>query len=115
MQAPAIEFDGKIIVESANIMMFLEEQYPEKRALLPLLPLDRYKARVAIEECSQKLALLFYNILIYQSRASELHPLLLQELRRIDAQLRFNSTTGPYWWGEQFTMVDIAYFPFIDR
>ena len=41
--------------------------------------------------------------------------LMLTTLRDIDAKLRACSDAGPYFLGAQFTLVDIAYFPFIDR
>ena len=41
--------------------------------------------------------------------------MMLTTLRDIDAKLRQCSDAGPYFLGAQFTLVDIAYFPFIDR
>ena len=35
-------------------------------------------------------------------------------IRDVDRQLR-QASSGPFWFGEQFTLVDIAFFPFLDR
>ena len=41
--------------------------------------------------------------------------MMLATLRELDLNMCTFCPAGPYFLGAQFTLVDIAYFPFIDR
>ena len=115
-QVPVITYRGTAIYESSIINEFLEEQFPDQGAsLLPKSATQRALARIAIDFCTFTLIPAFYRLLINKGNVSAHSAQLLTILRELDSRLRAASATGPYWFGEQFTLVDIAFVPFVDR
>ena len=115
MQLPILTFRGTPIVESTVINDFIDGAFPGP-SLQPLSPLDQAVARNTIDHfTSLKLMPLFYRMLSHKEHFESIRDLLLETLRDMDGRMRRNGDTGPYWFGEQFTLVDLALFPFIDR
>jgi glutathione S-transferase len=82
---------------------------------MPQNPMLRAAARIAMDFCTFKFIPAFYRLLINKEGTNELKTQFLAVLREIDARLREAAPSGPFWFGEQFTLVDISFVPFIDR
>lgn len=115
-KVPVLKRDGDLIWESAIINEYLEEVYPQP----PLMPSQsgrRAYARFWIDFSNTKFVPWFYKFLLEQrperqeQRASELrdHFLFMEHRGLSDPQ------AGPYWLGEQLSLVDLAFYPFFER
>jgi glutathione S-transferase len=106
-RVPVIEEDGgDPLPESAVIMEFLEERYPEP-ALLPPDPADRAAARLLIFR-DDDLTAPYYALRREEDGARE----------RLDAALvRFDAVLGeqPYLSGAEYGLADIALVPWVLR
>jgi RNA polymerase-associated protein len=106
-RVPVIEEDGgRPLPESAVIMEFLEERYPEP-ALLPADPADRAAARLLIFR-DNDLTSPYYALRRGEEGARE----------QLDASLgRFDALLGeqPYLSGVEYGLADIALVPWVLR
>ena len=105
-RVPVLEEDGRPLPESAVIMEFLEERYPEP-ALLPPDPGDRAFVRLLIFR-DQELRDPYYAFRRGEDGARE----------GLDAALaRFDSALGerPFLGGAEYGLADIAYVPWLLR
>ena len=103
-RVPVLEEDDRPLPESAVIMEFLEERYPEP-ALLPADPADRAFVRLQIfrdDELTDP---------YYAFRRGEGFDGFDAALRRFDAAL----TEHPFLGGAEFGLADIAFVPWILR
>jgi glutathione S-transferase len=105
-RVPVIEEDGWVLSESAVIMEYLEERYPEP-ALLPPDPADRAAVRLLIFRDGD-LTGPYYDLRRGEDGAEE----------RFDAALeRFDSALAerPYLGGAEYGLADIAFVPWFLR
>jgi pyrimidodiazepine synthase len=105
-RVPVIEEDGWCLAESAVIMEYLEERYPEP-ALLPDDPADRAAVRMLIFRDGD-LTGPYYALRRGEGGAEE----------KLDASLdRFDSALAerPYLGGAEFGLADIAFVPWFLR
>jgi stringent starvation protein A len=105
-RVPVLEEDAWLLPESAVIMEYLEERYPEP-ALLPADPADRAAARLLIFR-HDELSSPYYAVRRGGDGATEL---LAVQLRRLDALL----SARPWLTGSEFGLADIAYVPWLLR
>ena len=105
-RVPVIEEDGWLLPESAVIMEYLEERYPEP-ALLAADPADRALARLWIFRHGD-LTTPYYALRRGKEEAREQ---LDVQLGRLDAAL----TLRPWLGGGEYGLADIAYVPWILR
>jgi glutathione S-transferase len=105
-RVPVIEEDGWLLPESAVIMEFLDERYPEP-PLLPADPADRSLARLLIFRHSD------FTDPYYALRRGEdcAAPGLREELAKLDAGLSERAWLG----GAEYGLADIAYVPWVLR
>jgi glutathione S-transferase len=105
-RVPVIEENGWAMPESAVIMEFLEDRYPEP-ALLPPDPADRAFARVRIFRNDD------FTDPYYGLRRGEdgARPLFDEQLERLDAALE----EYPWLGGADYGLADIAYVPWVLR
>ena len=116
LQTPVLTYRGRPIVDSIAICMFIDEAFPSDNKLLPDDAFLRARARNIIDYvCTNKFNPLIYRMLAHTDMREGIGQMMLATLRDMDAQMREVSQAGPYWFGAQFTLVDIAFFPFIDR
>lgn len=114
---PAIVHDGQAIFESCAILQYLGETFPS-----PLLPLDegRWEVLQWLYWQAANLGPVFGNKVSYtryinvpeQDKAHPMERFLKEGLRLVsvmDRQLQ----KGPYLCGDQFTIADIAAFPWV--
>jgi glutathione S-transferase len=105
-RVPVVEEDGWLLPESAVIMEFLEERYPEP-PLLAADPADRALARLWIFRHDD------FTKPYYALRRGEddAAPRLDAELGKLDAAL----TLRPWLGGADYGLADIAYVPWVLR
>jgi glutathione S-transferase len=105
-KVPVLEEEGRPLPESAVIMEFLEERYPEP-PLLPPDPADRAAVRLLVFR-DHDLTDPYYALRRGEEGARE----------ELDAALRqFDSLLGerPYLGGTEYGLADIAYVPWLLR
>ena len=105
-KVPVLEEDDLVLPESAVIMEYLEERYPEP-PLWPADPAERAAGRLLVERFDQ-LSRPYYALRRGDEEArSEVHERLID----LDSLL----TTNPFLTGPQFGLADAAYLPWILR
>ena len=105
-RVPVIEEDGSVLSESAVIMEFLDERYPDP-PLLPPDPADRAAVRLLIFR-DDDLTDPYYAFRRGEDGAREE---LDAALSRLDAML----DERPYLGGMEFGLADIAFVPWLLR
>jgi glutathione S-transferase len=116
-KVPALEHDGRSIVESAVINEYIEEVFPEPR-LLPREPGARAVARIWIDYANTRLAPAFGRTLRGASEAERAagRRELGDALRFIEREaLSKLSPSGPYWFGNEPSLVDFTFYPWFER
>lgn len=105
-RVPIVEEDGWVLPESAVIMEYLEERYPEP-ALLAADPAERALARVWIFRHND-----FTDPYYALRRGKEGAAAAFgTQLAKLDAELR----TRPWLGGREYGLADIAYVPWVLR
>jgi glutathione S-transferase len=105
-RVPVLEEDAWLLPESAVIMEYLEERYPEP-ALLPADPADRAAVRLLIFR-HDELTAPYYALRRGEEGAADR---LAEELRKLDGRL----SAQPWLSGGEFGLADIAYVPWLLR
>jgi glutathione S-transferase len=105
-RVPVLEEDGRPLPESALIMEFLEERYPEP-ALLPSDPADRAFVRLLVFR-DDELTDPYYALRRGEEGARETFD---AALGRLDASLG----ERPFLGGAEYGLGDIAYVPWVVR
>ncbi len=105
-RVPVLEEDGRPLPESAVIMEFLEERYPEP-PLLPPDPADRALVRLLVFR-DHELTDAYYA---FRRREDGAEEQLGEALARLDRVL----AERPYLGGTEYGLADIAYVPWLLR
>ena len=105
-RVPVLEEDGWVLPESAVIMEFLEERYPEP-SLLPSDPADRALARLLVFRHAD-LTGPYYALRRGDDGAEQA---LAEQLGRLDRALG----SRPWLGGRAYGLADIAYVPWVLR
>ena len=105
-RVPVLEEDGWVLPESAVIMEYLEERYPEP-ALLASDPADRALARLVIFR-QDDFTRPYYSLRRGEDGAAER---FAEQLARLDAVLGVR----PWLGGADYGLADIAYVPWMLR
>ena len=103
-RVPVIEEDGWLLPESAVIMEYLEERWPEPR-LLALDPAERALARLWIFRHDD------FTKPYYALRRGEAEAGFDAQLAKLDAVLQ----ERPWLGGAEYGLADIAYVPWVLR
>lgn len=110
---PAIEYKGRALYESLVLNEFLEEAFPSYAPnLLPEDPVDRGYARIWIDYIAKTFLPWFMRLL--QAQEPEKQKEALDELNKVLRTLG-QQIKGPYFLGDQFSLVDITIAPWILR
>ena len=116
-KVPALQHDGHRIVESAIVNEYLEEVFPDP-ALLPKAPALRAAARIWIDFANTRFVTAWGTVLrgaTEQEREAGRRD-LEAALEHIEtAALGQLSGPGPFWFGSELTLVDIAFYPWFER
>jgi glutathione S-transferase len=105
-RVPVLEEDAFVLPESAVIMEYLEERYPEP-PLWPADPAERAAGRLLVERFDQ-LTRPYYAL---RRGDEEARDRLGDELAKLDSVL----AGSPFLSGRQFGIADAAYLPWILR
>ncbi|KAG6813748.1 hypothetical protein H0H92_007700 [Tricholoma furcatifolium] len=109
---PAVEYKGRAIYESLVICEFFEDLYPTQKPLLPSDPTSRAIARIWIDYISKSIVPASHRLMQAQDAAkqSEFLEEYKEALRKYAKEAK-----GPYFLGEEFSLVDVAIAPWIVR
>ena len=111
---PTLLHNGKSIYESLIVNEYIEEAWPQSPKLMPSDAYDRAQARIWIDFISKKIVYPFYQILQQQDKdqQEQAKDCFLDGLRKFAAAM---SHAGPYFFGKELSLVDIALIPFALR
>ncbi|KAF8993022.1 glutathione-S-transferase [Cyathus striatus] len=110
---PAVEYGGKAIYESLIICEFLEDAYPEyKPHLLPDQAIDKAIARIWVDFVGKSVIPPIQRLIPTKEKENQdaERTLLYNALKAFSDQIK-----GPYFFGEKFSIVDVAISPWIVR
>jgi glutathione S-transferase len=116
-KVPVLRHGETCIYESAIINEYLDEMFPEP-PLMPGSPADRAGARIWIDFCNNRFVTTFYKLLLEQDRnkQDDYREQMLDHLRFIETEALFVApSSGPYWMGKDFFLVDASFAPFFER
>lgn len=114
-KVPVIRHGDAVLWESAVINEYLEEVFPEP-ALLPRDPVRRAQARVWIDFANVRMVPHVYKMMLRQDEeGQDLHQHKLTEAVLAMEQGLRDLSAGPYWLGEQPTLVDFTFLPHVQR
>ncbi len=102
--------------ESAVILEYLEEAFPQ-HSLMPLQPAARAKARLWIEFANARLFAPTHRLIFTEDDTlrRELVAAMIESVRVLDAAVTEQPGGGPYLLGDQFTLADIALYPWFEQ
>ncbi|KAJ7151722.1 glutathione-S-transferase [Mycena filopes] len=109
---PAVEYHGKALYESLVLCEFLDDAYPERTQILPGDAYTKAYARIWIDFVSKSFVPAFMRLTQAQDAAKQdqARVELYDALRKFAAQAK-----GPYFLGDEFSLVDVAIVPWITR
>jgi glutathione S-transferase len=116
-KVPAIEHDGVHLYESAVINEYLDEVFPEPR-LLPRTPAQRAQARIWIDYANTRFLQANGSLLRAENVAAEKagREALSESLAFLEREgFGKNSQSGPYFFGEAISLVDLTFYPWFER
>jgi glutathione S-transferase len=105
-RVPVLEEDAWVLPESAVIMEFLEERYPEP-PLLPVDPAERALARLLVFR-HDDFTTPYYAL---RRREDGAEAAFAEQLARLDVAL----AARPWLGGREYGLADIAYVPWVLR
>ncbi|MHB1084315.1 MAG: glutathione S-transferase family protein [Thiobacillus sp.] len=114
-RAPLLKQGDQVIWESTVINEFLEDAYPD-RPLLPRDPVARAHARIWVEYCNNTFQPSFCGLVfeLDDSKHDKIKDALRDSLIYLEAGLA-ETSPGPYWLGEECSLVDLTYYPFFEQ
>lgn len=107
--------------ESLVLFEYLEDAYPHAtnpnaQSLLPADAIGRAKARIWVDHISKKIISAFYTFLQAQGEEEqEAGKKKLLDGLQTWVKAMAPSSSGPYFFGNQFTIVDIVLVPWVLR
>ena len=116
-KVPALQHDGQRIVESAIVNEYLDEVFPEP-ALLPKTPAARAAARIWIDFANTRFVTAWGSVLrgaTEQERQAGRRDLEAALEHIENAALGQLSGAGPFWFGSELSLVDLAFYPWFER
>lgn len=112
---PAVEFNGKALYESLVICEFLEDAYPSHTPrLLPSDPYERARARIWIDHITKFFLPPFFRLLQSQEKAKQ-DEARQDVYKALSMLAKQRKEGGPFFFGEEFSLVDIAIAPWAER
>ncbi|EMD33587.1 hypothetical protein CERSUDRAFT_159757 [Gelatoporia subvermispora B] len=109
---PAIQYKGRALRDSLVICEFFEDAYPGTTPLLPADPFERAYARLWMDYVTKSVIPAFQRLTL--SQEPDKQHAMLDEL--IKAMRTFTEKIkGPWFLGEQFSLVDIFIVPWVLR
>lgn len=115
-RVPVLLHVGARLWESAVIMEYLDEAFPEPR-LMPDAPVDRATVRLWVDFANSRLFSSTHRM-IFEKGDAQRRSLIAQmqsDLVLLEASLRDRRVRGPYLLGSQLTLADIALYPWFEQ
>ncbi len=109
-KVPLLKVDGEVLFESAIILEYLDEVFQPQ--LHPENALQRAKQRGWMEYGSN---LLFEQVKVVLAKSEDEYQQSIESLGGSFARLNDHVNTGPYFNGEQFSLIDASYAPLFMR
>ncbi|KAF7298037.1 FAD-binding protein [Mycena chlorophos] len=110
---PAIEYRGNALYESLIICEFLDDAYPDhKPSMLPEDPYTKARARIWIDYISKNFVPGYMRLVMAQEEDKQ--KAALEEFNEV-LRTFAKEVKGPYFLGEQFSLVDAAIVPWVLR
>lgn len=116
VEVPALDHDGVLVVNSADIIDYLDQVFPQK----PVLPADaarRVHARAWERCCDTVIDAILIDISYWtwaerdDTMPAGLRDKAQTDLNRIYAALERDLASGPWLCGGEFSIADLALFP----
>jgi len=114
-KVPLLQWGHDVIWESTVINEFIEDNWPNN-PLLPSDPIARAQARIWIEYCNSQFQPSCCGLVfeLDEKKHEAIKKALNESLDYIEAALS-QRVKGPYWSGEQLTLVDLTFYPFFEH
>uniref|UniRef100_A0A0B7BC75 glutathione transferase n=4 Tax=Arion vulgaris TaxID=1028688 RepID=A0A0B7BC75_9EUPU len=103
---PAVIHKGRAIYESSICVEYIDEVWQNEPHLLPTEPYERAVARIWVDFIGKKIIPVYYRIVQKQDK-EEQDQAKEEFLKNLETLTEAISETGPYFFGENFTIVDI--------
>ena len=116
-KVPVIVDDGQTIYESAIINEYLDEKY-KSIPMMPEEPVERAKARIWMDYCTNKYLTLSRKLLVdhgNEELQTENKKKMKESLIYIEQECFEKNANGPFWLGNNISLVDLHYAPFFER
>ena len=116
-KVPVIVDDGQTIYESAIINEYLDEKY-KSIPMMPEAPVERAKARIWMDYCTNKYLTLSRKLLVdhgNEELQTENKKKMKESLIYIEQECFEKNANGPFWLGNNISLVDLHYAPFFER
>ncbi|KAF2097961.1 glutathione S-transferase [Rhizodiscina lignyota] len=106
--------DGRPVNDSLIICEYLEDAHPSSSPLLPKDPYERAQARTWIKHINEAVVPAFFRLLQAQPSEQDKQAKALAELNEA-LRTVCQKVKGPYFFGEEFGLVDVAIAPWAVR
>jgi glutathione S-transferase len=116
-KVPVLKYGDHCVWESAIVNEYLEEVFPDL-PLLPTEPMQRAQARIWIHFADTQLFATTHKLLFSQDPLQQATGMkqLTECLRFIEREgLQKLSANGPYWLGEELSLVDLTFYPWFEQ
>ena len=116
-KVPVIVDDSQTIYESAIINEYLDEKY-KSIPMMPEEPVERAKARIWMDYCTNKYLTLSRKLLVdhgNEELQTENKKKMKESLIYIEQECFEKNANGPFWLGNNISLVDLHYAPFFER
>jgi glutathione S-transferase len=115
-KVPVLKHGEHRVWESAIINEYLEELFPTP-PLFPKDPMQRAQARIWINFADAQLFATTHKLLLSQDPLQQAENVrkLTESLRFIEQEGLQKLSAGPYWLGEEISLVDLTYYPWFEQ
>lgn len=116
-KVPVLRHVGVTVHESSIINQYLDEAFPQP-ALMPGSPALRAQARIWMDYCETRFLPAVHKLMSEADDADKRaanNEKLSEVLRHIEHEGLRRTGAGPWFFGLQFSLVDIQFAPFLER
>lgn len=113
-KVPCIRHRGQVFYESAIINEYLDEAFGEV-PLMPGDPAGRARARIWIDAMDSRLSEATRQVMRSDGKDDKARQQVIDTLHFIEREGLAKLSDGPYWLGETVSLIDLHYWPFIER
>lgn len=116
-KVPVLRHAGVTVHESSIINQYLDEAFPQP-ALMPGSPALRAQARIWMDYCETRFLPALHKLMSEVDDAAKRainNEKLSEVLRHIEHEGLRKTGPGPWFFGPQFSLVDVQFAPFLER